>query len=210
MTQPILSTDELVVLKAYGNGSDQKSIAKLTRLNIDVVNEIVMQRTNLSRPRAAELVRQHMFNTPVAAPVVQAPAPVVVQSANAEATIAAGEGHANTRIRTLAGRVRTELTTLRQLLDEDTQARKQREEVAQAQARAKARLAELEAELVKVRAVLRPAGAKKTAAKKTGAGRNIRSWALHAGLDCPAFGRIPGRVLEAYHAAHPNAAKETS
>ena len=69
-----------------------------------------------------------------------------------------------------------------------------------------ARLAELRAEEAKIRAELRgpakPAAKprKRTAPKAKSESAVIREWAAVAGVECPAYGRIPQRVLDAYAA----------
>jgi Lsr2 len=84
----------------------------------------------------------------------------------------------------------------------------------------RAELARLESRLAEVKQQLRPRrAAAPLAAASTPAvpavpdsgeaavdTKAVRAWALEQGLDCPARGRIPGAVTDAYRLAHPAAA----
>lgn len=88
------------------------------------------------------------------------------------------------------------------------------------EAQLRAELARLESRLAEVKQQLRPrrAAAPLAAASAPAAPvvpdsgeaavdtKAVRAWALEQGLDCPARGRIPGAVTDAYRLAHPAAA----
>lgn len=117
------------------------------------------------------------------------------------------------RIRTLAERIRTQLDDLRQRLDAEARERQ-----------LTGTIGELEAQLAKARAELRavrtgttqaPTRADAPALPATSAppvdtlvdAKAVRAWAAQAGVDCNPHGRLPGRVLAAYRAAHAGGAR---
>lgn len=139
------------------------------------------------------------------------------------------KSHPSKRIQTAADRVFDAIDRLKTMLREDQEknAAKRQAEAERAAARAEVerltrRLAEAKA---KLKDSTKVAGGKAAAATgnpianlRTGlvstaqldalgiTSKQVRAWALDTGVDCPVSGRLPVRVLDAWKAAHPEAA----
>lgn len=121
-----------------------------------------------------------------------------------EQLIASGEKSAKARTRRLAAKVREDLNVLRELVV----AERQEAETIAAKARQaellRVEVAELERQLAEKKAALRPAkkAATGTTATASPAAKDIRAWAAAHSIACPAFGRVPADVVEAYELAN--------
>lgn len=141
-----------------------------------------------------------------------APAPAAPQSDAVSTTthslIDRGKQHESKRIRAAADKVLDDLDRLRTLLREDEEKHAERRKAAAEKAAARAEVERLEAQLAKARAKLRGG---KTSQKKTTAttdgptAAEIRAWAAQNDVACPAVGRVPTAVRQAYADAHPEA-----
>lgn len=118
------------------------------------------------------------------------------------------KGHPSKRIQTAADRVFDQLDKLRALIrdDEEKNAEKRRQAAEREQARAEVK--RLEEELRAARAKLRGKDADPSSSDSdddSPSARQIRVWATENDVDCPATGRVPAAVREAYDAAHQRA-----
>ena len=135
---------------------------------------------------------------PTAAPT--RPAPAAAPASDGLAILEQGKKSNNARTRNLAAKIGQLLEQLDGALRDETAARKAAAAKAREDAEKKARIAQLEAELAALKG--KPA-TKKAAAPTSGPlAADVRAWARGAGVDCPANGRIPRTVREAYDAAH--------
>lgn len=112
--------------------------------------------------------------------------------------------HGDSTARAAAARVQLALEVIagRQKVARAKADERRRREEAKAQAarereQARAEVARLQAELAAARARVQG---------KTHNAKGIRAWARSAGVDCPAFGRVPSAVVLAYEAAHQSGA----
>lgn len=90
------------------------------------------------------------------------------------------------RIQNAAKRAEDAVQSVRDLMAEDA-----------GKAEARERVARLERELRDAKAALR----KPTSARPAVDAKAVRAWAKDNGVDCPAVGRVPAPVVEAFHAA---------
>lgn len=236
MTAPTirpLTVEEFSVLRPYARGTDMSAIAKATGYHLDKVTAVIVDRTNMNRHHAAELVRQHMYDNPPAAatpptpipppadpippaPIVtvksamtrmpEPPAPEPVAPSSLDAILTAAEAHPHTRIRTIAVKVRTQLETLRVRLAEDERARLANAEQARAYEAARKRVQTLARQLAEARAALHPVAPKvhlKTAVAADSEAQRVRRWAADNDISVSHLGKIANATLAAYRAAHP-------
>lgn len=106
------------------------------------------------------------------------------------------------RTQAAARRAKDAIDKLGRYLAEEKQ-RKERDAARAAEtARARDRIAELEAELTKEKAKLRNAAGGGATTKRSTFAPLVREWAKTNGVDCPAKGIVPRRVLDAYHTAN--------
>lgn len=136
-------------------------------------------------------------------PVEQQPA-AVVRPAFRD-LIEEGKAHSSARVQRAATKAQVALETLSKLLDatraEEAEKRKREAE----EAARKKRITELEQLLAAEKAALR---GKRAAAATVARGdttgpsaKQVRAWAAQHDVDCPATGRVPQRVVDAYLAA---------
>lgn len=116
-----------------------------------------------------------------------------------------GKAHSSARVQRAATKAQVALEQLASLLDA-TRAEEKAKRAAEAEkAKRLARIAELEQELAAEKAAL---GRKRAAAATVARGdttgpsaKQVRAWAAEHGVDCPATGRVPARVVDAYLAS---------
>lgn len=125
--------------------------------------------------------------------------------------IAEGKGHSAVRVQRAAVKAEVALQQLVNLLDATREQEAAKRAAEKAKAEARAEVERLERQLAEAKAKLRgPARAAAVAVvtpNQAGASaKDIRSWAASAGVDCPAVGKVPQRVVDAYLAAHQGAA----
>lgn len=116
-----------------------------------------------------------------------------------------GEKSEKARTRRLATKIREQVAELRGLVNTEAAEREAAEKAAAEKERLRAEVEQLEAQLAEKKAQL--SGKKKLAASRdrNGDAKQIREWAAAHSVDCPAFGRIPGDVREAYELAQDRA-----
>ena len=120
--------------------------------------------------------------------------------------IAEGKAHSALRVQRAAVKAEVALATLANLLDATREAEAAKRAAEKAKAAARAEVERLEKQLADAKAKLRgPARAAAVAVvapNQAGASaKEIRAWAAANGIDCPATGRVPGAVVDAYAAA---------
>lgn len=144
---------------------------------------------------------------PVPQPVPQQPS---AQALALERLLNAAERSPRARTKKLAARIRANLNDLRELVIDERKASEAAAAKAAEQARLKAEVAALEAQLAKKKAELRPGGGPgpKSRESTTPAGnaKAIRAWASKHSVECPERGRVPRDVVEAYELATAGAA----
>lgn len=141
-----------------------------------------------------------------------APRPSAVPTQNAPAAtgvvedlIAKGKGHESKRIQSAANKVLDDIDRLRTLIRDDEKKHAARRKAEREKAEARAEVERLKQQLAEAQAKLRGG---KTPAKKTTTNTDgpsaaeVRAWAASNGVDCPAVGRVPAAVREAYETAH--------
>jgi hypothetical protein len=118
-----------------------------------------------------------------------------------------GEKSTKQRTRKAAARARVLLAELNQAVQAEDRDAKARKAAEQERAWLQAEVDKLEKQLAEKKTALKTTasrGKPATAPKhSTSDSQAIRAWAAEAGIDCPARGRIPGRVRELYEAAMP-------
>jgi hypothetical protein len=145
------------------------------------------------------------------APPALAPPPVAPRVASTSASVTELLHQAfesdHTRTRNLGTKISGLLADLTARLHDETAERQAKTAAAAEKAKNAKRIAELEAELARLKG--KPAPAAKGGHTTPAAGRSdsaqIRVWATANSVDCPAVGRVPNRVREAYDNAHPAA-----
>lgn len=135
-----------------------------------------------------------------------APAGVVRHPADARPAhrdlIDEGKASSVARVQRAAVKAEVALKTLADLLDATRAAEAERAAKAEAEAKRLARIAEIKAELAALTGRRAAAATAVVAPKQAGASaRDIRAWAASAGVDCPAKGKVPQRVVDQFLAA---------
>lgn len=159
--------------------------------------------------RTSEVRREERAATPRPA-AVPTPSAAPPAAGALEDLIATGKGHTSKRIQAAANKVLDDLDRLRTLIRDDQKKHAARRKAERDKAAARAEVERLKAQLAEAQAKLR--GGKAPAKKTTAAtadgpsAAEVRAWAASNAVDCPAVGRIPGAVREAYDAAHQRAA----
>jgi hypothetical protein len=147
---------------------------------------------------------------PAARPPVPQPAPQQpsAQALALERLLNAAERSPRARTKKLAARIRANLNDLRELVIDERKASEAAAAKAAEQARLKAEVADLEAQLAKKKAELKPGAGPKSRESTTpeGNAKAIRAWASKHSVDCPERGRVPRDVVEAYQLATAGAA----
>lgn len=135
-----------------------------------------------------------------------APAPVSPIRPAHRDLIDEGKAHSSVKVQRAAVKAEVALGTLANLLDATREAEAAKRKAEAEKAAARAEVERLEKQLADAKAKLRgPARAAAVAVvapNQAGASaKEIRAWAAANGIDCPANGRVPGAVVEAYAAA---------
>ncbi|PWJ23303.1 Lsr2 protein [Branchiibius hedensis] len=228
-TQSVTNETTLTVVKHLINGRDDTFIATATGLTVTAVQDIKISHgyPDLSKMEWSRDILERRINEPAASAALPSPTirsaappadprgttrntprptdprPTVVSarevkpSANELIVVASNSPKARTRA--LGVKVAALIGDLSQRL-----AAEERERVAQAAEKAAnakrlQRIEELEAELKKLRAKTRST---KTAPPLGAPAAKVREWASQQGIGCPAYGKIPNTVRDAYDAAH--------
>jgi len=186
------------------------SVAGNNNLTVDDVKAMV---ANHGWPDPQEM-RRHAFELEggnETSPRRPAPATATTAPAGGSAAVdegrtilrllTAGEKSEKARTRKLAGKIREQLNDLRDLVIVERKEREAAAEAAGERARLKAEVEDLERQLAEKRAKLRPAGAA-SSTTPSGNAAKIRAWAAKHSVACPAFGRVPRDVVEAYELAN--------
>lgn len=145
--------------------------------------------------------------TPAPTPAVAAAAPLTKPD-EIRILLNTAKSHPSKRIQTAADRVFDQLDKLRALIRDDEEKNAEKRRQAAEREKARAEVKRLEEELRAARAKLRgtDAGPSTTDSDDDSpSARQIRAWANENEVDCPATGRVPAAVREAYDAAHQRA-----
>jgi hypothetical protein len=154
--------------------------------------------------RTSEVRREERAATPRPAAVpTPSAAPAVVGAL--EDLIATGKGHESRRIQAAANKVLDDLDRLRTLIRDDQKKHAARRKAEREKAEARAEVERLEAQLAEAKAKLRggtPAPKKAPAPADGPSAAEVRAWAAANDVSCPAVGRVPSAVREAFDEAH--------
>lgn len=145
------------------------------------------------------------------APAAPAPVSPIRPTPVLRDVIAEGKAHSSVKVQRAAVKAEVALATLVGLLDATRAEEAAKRAAEKAKAEARAEVERLERQLAEAKAKLRgPARAAAVAVvtpNRAGASaKEIRAWAEGAGVDCPAVGKVPQRVVDAYLDAHEGAA----
>lgn len=222
---PVPDETKLALLKALAEGTDVRQVAADHHMDVTVVLRVASAHGYPDRAKlawAADVVAQQT-PTETAPTSTAAPAPAQLDGSTA-ALLARAAKSTKARTRTLAQRIAADLTDLQTRVNDEaaeararaaaaaTKAREQAERKA-AEAKARREVARLEAELKAARAALRSgrpatAGVRRRKPVQVNAAfdagvsaKTVRTWATQNGVECPAVGKVPGRVVDAYLAA---------
>ncbi len=209
---------KVTVLKHLINNRDTAFITAATGLSHNQVDEVKRDHgyPDVARMRwAADIldkkstaIPESAYPTPrpAAQPVTHRPAVAAAPSVAASTpsyshVLDAAKVSTKARTRNLGEKITTLLQQLETALKDETQQQKRAAAKARQDAEKKTRIAQLEAELAALKG---KAGAKAKAATVTdeAPAAEVRAWARDAGVQCPANGRVPGTVREAYNTAH--------
>lgn len=164
---------------------------------------------SVTQPRPAPPRRA--VPAPEAAGVSTQPPAVPEDTDELSLAVDAGKKSSSKRIKALAGRIETDVARLTGLLEEEQTRLETARKAVEAKAELKRKKEQLERELATVKAQLRGGTTKKAAPDRSmdneePSAKQIRAWARASGVDCPASGRVPQKVREAYDDAHASAA----
>lgn len=129
------------------------------------------------------------------------PEPVRTVTPSANELIVAASRSTRKRTQALGVKVAGLLGDLAKALREEEEAETAAREAAEAKVRNAKRIAELEAELAKLKGKTTTA-AKPAATTDGPTSKEIRTWAAQNGVTCPPVGRVPATVRQAYDNAH--------
>jgi hypothetical protein len=120
-----------------------------------------------------------------------------------ETLLSAASKSSKARTRRLGVRIHELVAELRGLVNTETAEREAAEKAAAEQAKLRAEVEQLEQQLSAKKALLDKPSSRtpKQAAADGTPPKEIRAWAAANGIECPAVGRLPGAVVEAYEAA---------
>lgn len=195
-----LSREQAKILAHYAAGESADEIAMRTRLDrnlvINTIQTVAKGNRNLAQNMAMtwQSLNPEARTTPSPAPAA-APTPIRPVRPDGSDTVRATLRRAiqsgQPKMRRLADRIDDLIGELETLLGEHERTAELREEARKLEQR----LAEIKSQLSRKRPSPESAG---DAAPATS---QVRAWAHDAGVECPARGRIPARVMEAYQAA---------
>lgn len=133
------------------------------------------------------------------------PTPAVVVRPAFRDLIEEGKAHSSAKVQRAAVKAQVALEQLGAMLDATRKAEEEKRRQAAEEAARRKRIAELEQQLAAEKAAL---GRKRATAATVAAGdttgpsaKEVRAWAAQHDVDCPATGRVPQRVVDAYLAA---------
>ena len=208
------------ILAHYFRGGTAEAIAKLVDCKVRTVVALI-ESIAYSKPQARQLVLAYdearlnplRAAMPVAPPntYVPPPLPTITIRSSLEATMDTELMSTDTLLKTaeesgipraerLVKTIREKLTELAVLMEGTAEQRRLAAEVAALQKQ----LADKKAELAAANGKPAKAGVTPPSDDKRDS-KAIRAWAAGRGISCPAMGRIPGYVLEAYDKAHASA-----
>lgn len=153
------------------------------------------QRPPAERAPGGPLVPSQTLALDQAPPTVQ-----VVPDQRVETLLNAASKSEKARTRRLGVRIHELIAELRGLVNSETAEREAAAKAAAEQAKLQAEVKQLEEQLAAKKAAL-SGKPKSTASALPAPPKDIRAWAAANGVDCPAFGRLPGGVVAAYTAA---------
>jgi hypothetical protein len=120
--------------------------------------------------------------------------------------LTAGEKSEKARTRKLAAKIRDEMNDLRDAVIGERKEREAAAEAAAERTRLETEVKRLEAELAAKRKLLGPKSRMtRTSTTPNGNAAEIRAWAAAHSIACPATGRVPRDVVEAYELSHETA-----
>lgn len=152
--------------------------------------------------RTAEVRREErrvsLSSTPDTAP------PQLTRPDEIRVLLNTAKGHESKRIQNAANKVLDDLDRLRALIRDDQEKHAARRKAERERAEAKAEVERLEAQLAEAKAKLRGGTptTKNSADVDGPSASEVRAWAADNHIECPAVGRVPSRVREAYDKAH--------
>jgi Lsr2 len=214
-TRPLpLTPDDAKILAAYAGGDSAAEICTATGFSLARVGRVLDEHAGNNRELAHQVVLDYAERTHAATPTTPAtttmpPRPTPAATAEPGAVEAAGEPAAEPAGDPIAAlldqvdatgepRLHRSAVKIRELVDSlrtDLTQHLREVPLRAEQARLRARLAEIDAQLQ-----ARPAPT--TSEQPEVDTKKVRAWAAEQGLDCSAHGRIPGAVLAAYREAH--------
>jgi hypothetical protein len=191
----------LRVLRNYASGAGDIAIHQTLGVPLPAITEI-LESINYERGRARQIAQDARRNgaAPDTPMPVAKPAPAVVQAAAdppMERLLADAE-QLGGPLAQHAARVRGILGSIQHGLAKQTQ-------IAAAEQRVEKARKDLDDATQALRALKGGTAIAKPVTPPTADWKAIRTWAVTEGLDCPAVGKVPGRVVDAYNAAHPAA-----
>ncbi|GGL17761.1 Lsr2 family DNA-binding protein [Mangrovihabitans endophyticus] len=212
-TRPVrLTPDDAKILSLYAGGDSAAEICTATGFSLARVGRVLDEHAGNNRGLAYKVVIDYAERTQTAtaatpatpatppAPATAGAEPSTVEPAAEPAAEAAGDqitalldqvdATGEARLQRSAGKIRELVDGLRAELAQHLREVPLRAE----QARLRARLAEIDAQLQG-----RPAP---TGEQPGVDSKKVRAWAAEQGFDCSAHGRIPAGVLAAYRKAH--------
>lgn len=197
------------VLRALGAAAHPKESIGIVAANHQLTVEDVRSLVDKHGYPDPKEMRRHAFELDTNGSVPPArPAPSAVPQQPAQALIierllGAGEKSAKARTRNLAKKIRGNVAELHGLVVAERKEAEAATAAAEERVRLRAEVEELERQLAEKKAKLRPTT---TTKKATDAPKNsaaeIRAWAATHSVACPAFGRLPGDVIEAFELAN--------
>lgn len=224
----ITATAKITLLKHLASGKGLDVVATIVGLPRDQVLDIASHHGYPDREKlgwAVDVLEKKLTDDaalPVRAPE-RAPSPIR-PAAGASTPPAAGpattpltqpdeirvllntaKGHESKRIQNAANKVIDDLDRLRALIRDDQEKHAERRKAEAAKAAARAEVDRLEAQLAEAKAKLRGPATTKSAPADGVSAAEVRAWAAQHDVDCPAVGRVPNAVREAYDDAHPAA-----
>lgn len=229
-TNEITPAVRLTIVKHLANGKDLTVVALITKLSREQVLDVASHHGYPDTDKlawAADVLKKNIADEqtaalprPTAVPAASPTRPAAGASTPPAAGLSSqpselhtlvdrGKQHPSKRIQAAANRVLDDLDRLRTLLREDESKHAEKRKADAAKAAARAEVQRLEAQLAEAKSKLRGNTANPKAAKAASDGpssADVRAWAAENDVQCPAVGRVPGSVLEAYEAAHLQAA----